>query len=176
MIWYATGSANATVRLCALQKGSGHAGIAGSGNRGAPCVRSAGLPPGRGAGAAVQQPASSEFAPGTAGGRAGGGGGTSRQAALLDLDPSAAVDTALRAATGLRLAIHLRMTGRVRTVEAACPPGPYTRCVFALRTPVGEARQLFLTTCGPLAWCWPPRRIFWPAGHSGEIWGQSRWT
>ena len=62
---------------------------------------------------------------------------------LLDLDPSAAVDTALRAATGLRLAIHLRMTGRVRTVEAACPPGPYTRCVFALRTPVGEARQLF---------------------------------
>ena len=62
---------------------------------------------------------------------------------LLDLDPSAAVDTALCAATGLRLAIHLRMTGRVRTVEAACPPGPYTRCVFALRTPAGEARQLF---------------------------------
>ncbi|SDF67749.1 bifunctional DNA-formamidopyrimidine glycosylase/DNA-(apurinic or apyrimidinic site) lyase [Desulfovibrio legallii] len=62
---------------------------------------------------------------------------------LLDLDPGAAVDAALRAATGLRLAIHLRMTGRVRTVDAACAPGPYTRCVFAFRTPAGEARQLF---------------------------------
>ena len=62
---------------------------------------------------------------------------------LLELDAAQAVNDGVRGATGLRLAVHLRMTGRLMTHEAHAEPGPHTRCVFALQSAGGEARSLF---------------------------------
>lgn len=62
---------------------------------------------------------------------------------LLELDAAGAAHAALRQAKGLRLALHLRMTGRLMTYAADTPPGPHTRCVFDLMDAQGGKRRLF---------------------------------
>ena len=62
---------------------------------------------------------------------------------LLDLDTAGAARESLRAVQGLRLALHLRMTGRLMTYAAHTPPGPHTRCVFDLLDAQGQRRRLF---------------------------------
>jgi len=62
---------------------------------------------------------------------------------LLDLDPSGAALVDLHKAQDLRLALHLRMTGRLMTYAADTPPGPHTRCIFDLRDAQGQSRRLF---------------------------------
>ena len=62
---------------------------------------------------------------------------------LLDLDTAGAASQDLRATQGLRLALHLRMTGRLMTYAAHIPPGPHTRCVFDLLDTQGQRRRLF---------------------------------
>ena len=62
---------------------------------------------------------------------------------LLDLDTAGAARESLRAVQGLRLALHLRMTGRLMTYAADTPPGPHTRCVFDLLDAQGQRRRLF---------------------------------
>ena len=62
---------------------------------------------------------------------------------LLELDAAQAASPHVRGATGLRLAVHLRMTGRLMTHPVNTAPGPHTRCVFELRDAKGEARSLF---------------------------------
>jgi len=62
---------------------------------------------------------------------------------LLELDAAQAARAELRGATGLRLALHLRMTGRLMTYAAHTAPGPHTRCVFDLTDAQGRERRLF---------------------------------
>ena len=62
---------------------------------------------------------------------------------LIELDAARAAKAQERGAAGLRLAVHLRMTGRLMTHAAYTPPGPHTRCVFDLRDAQGQARCLF---------------------------------
>ena len=62
---------------------------------------------------------------------------------LLELDAAQAVSPRVRGATGLRLAVHLRMTGRLMTYPLGTPPGTHTRCVFDLKDAQGQQRRLF---------------------------------
>lgn len=62
---------------------------------------------------------------------------------LLDMDAARAARADLRGAQGLRLAVHLRMTGRLMTHPADAAPGPHTRCVFDLQGPQGAQRLFF---------------------------------
>lgn len=62
---------------------------------------------------------------------------------LLELDAGQAAEPRVRGATGLRLAVHLRMTGRLMTWPDGTPPGPHTRCVFDLTDAQGQKRRLF---------------------------------
>ena len=62
---------------------------------------------------------------------------------LLELDTAQATMPHVRGATGLRLAVHLRMTGRLMTYPADTPPGTHTRCVFDLTDAQGLQRRLF---------------------------------
>lgn len=62
---------------------------------------------------------------------------------LLELDAKQARVGGLRSAQNLRLAVHLRMTGRLMTHPAHTAPGPYTRCVFDLSDADGESRLFF---------------------------------
>lgn len=62
---------------------------------------------------------------------------------LLDLDAAGAARADLHGVEGLRLAVHLRMTGRLMTHPADSMPGPYTRCVFDLQGPQGAQRLFF---------------------------------
>ena len=62
---------------------------------------------------------------------------------LLELDAAKAARADLRGAAGLRLALHLRMTGRLMTYAAHTAPGPHTRCVFDLTDAQGQERRLF---------------------------------
>ena len=62
---------------------------------------------------------------------------------LLELDATQATMPHVRGATGLRLAVHLRMTGRLMTHPADTPPGTHTRCVFDLTDAQGQQRRLF---------------------------------
>ncbi|CAK7048597.1 MAG: Formamidopyrimidine-DNA glycosylase [Desulfovibrio sp.] len=57
---------------------------------------------------------------------------------LLLLDPEKAEDAEVRGMKDLRLAVHLRMTGRLMTYAAKTAPGTHTRCIFDLTAlPVG---------------------------------------
>lgn len=62
---------------------------------------------------------------------------------LLELDAAKAARADLRGAIGLRLALHLRMTGRLMTYSENTPPGTHTRCVFDLKDAHGQERRLF---------------------------------
>ena len=62
---------------------------------------------------------------------------------LLELDAAQATSPHVRGATGLRLAVHLRMTGRLMTYSVDTPPGTHTRCVFDLTNAQGQKRRLF---------------------------------
>ena len=62
---------------------------------------------------------------------------------LLELDAAQAASPHVRGATGLRLAVHLRMTGRLMTYPMGTPPGAHTRCVFDLKDAQGQQRRLF---------------------------------
>ena len=62
---------------------------------------------------------------------------------LLELDAAQAVSPHVRGATGLRLAVHLRMTGRLMTYPMDTAPGTHTRCVFDLKDAQGQQRRLF---------------------------------
>ena len=57
---------------------------------------------------------------------------------LLQLDASHAENAAVRGCKDLRLAVHLRMTGRLMTYAPKTAPGPHTRCVFDLSTPASQ--------------------------------------
>lgn len=95
---------------------------------------------------------------------------------LLELDAAKAARADLRGATGLRLALHLRMTGRLMTYAAHTAPGPHTRCVFDLTDAQGQERRLFLMMCGPLACCWQEPRKQCSSGASGGSLAPSRWN
>lgn len=43
----------------------------------------------------------------------------------------------------LILAVHLRMTGRIYTMNSGAEPTPHTRCIFSLNMPDGKKKQLF---------------------------------
>lgn len=62
---------------------------------------------------------------------------------LLELDAAQAAAPHVRGVTGLRLAVHLRMTGRLMTYPVNTPPGTHTRCVFDLHDVQGQQRRLF---------------------------------
>lgn len=53
------------------------------------------------------------------------------------------LELALSGEDQLRLAIHLRMTGRLMTYAPDTPAAAHTRCIFDLRCPDGGARRLF---------------------------------
>ena len=57
---------------------------------------------------------------------------------LLQLDAAQAEDVAVRGCKDLRLAVHLRMTGRLMTYAPETAPGPHTRCVFDLYIPASQ--------------------------------------
>ena len=62
---------------------------------------------------------------------------------LLELDAAQAASPHVRGAIGLRLAVHLRMTGRLMTYSVDTQPGTHTRCVFDLMNAQGQKRRLF---------------------------------
>ena len=57
---------------------------------------------------------------------------------LLTLDAAQAENVAVQGCKDLRLAVHLRMTGRLMTYAPETAPGPHTRCVFDLDIPVSQ--------------------------------------
>lgn len=71
---------------------------------------------------------------------------------LLLLDPAKAEDADVRAMKGLRLAVHLRMTGRLMTYAAETAPGTHTRCIFDLEAlPAATAHEQTVEEHGPVA-------------------------
>ena len=52
---------------------------------------------------------------------------------LLLLDAADAEKASVRGMDDLRLAVHLRMTGRLMTYAAGTAPGAHTRCIFDLK-------------------------------------------
>ena len=62
---------------------------------------------------------------------------------LLELDATQAAMPHVRGLIGLRLAVHLRMTGRLMTYPENTPPGTHPRCVFDLTDAQGQKRRLF---------------------------------
>lgn len=61
---------------------------------------------------------------------------------LLLLDPEKAEDAEVRGMKDLRLAVHLRMTGRLMTYAAKTAPGTHTRCIFDLTALPGPLLRL----------------------------------
>lgn len=73
---------------------------------------------------------------------------------LMHLDATQAENTDVRAYKDLRLAVHLRMTGRLMPYAANTEPGPHTRCILDLDISPAEARASKEALCAgeaPLA-------------------------
>ncbi|MFT4300499.1 MAG: bifunctional DNA-formamidopyrimidine glycosylase/DNA-(apurinic or apyrimidinic site) lyase [Desulfovibrio sp.] len=60
---------------------------------------------------------------------------------LMHLDATQAENTTVREYKDLRLAVHLRMTGRLMTYAASTEPGSHTRCILDLDMPPVEGRE-----------------------------------
>lgn len=68
---------------------------------------------------------------------------------LLLLDPTEAEKTCVRGMQNLRLAVHLRMTGRLMTYAAKTSPGTHTRCILDLKALPAAAGGQAAAECGP---------------------------
>ncbi|MDD4701158.1 MAG: Fpg/Nei family DNA glycosylase [Desulfovibrio sp.] len=66
---------------------------------------------------------------------------------LLYLDASHAENEKVRTCKDLRLAVHLRMTGRLMTYAANTEPGSHTRCVIDLDAPSAEGPKKAEALC-----------------------------